>query len=165
MHSTEEAYLVPTQQPRLDFGRSQELFTRHCWDLLTALLRTVDRWLICQSNPPSTGLCQTRTTKKKRFITRQGPPETSLRRWSCRWCRWTWPSSGCWRCRSADPERARCRTWKQPTGQTFEQSQSKLLAAQSAERSLPTPEIAVRISQFSIVLIFLLYCTEKTQLI
>ena len=47
---------------------------------------------------------------------------------------------------------------------TFVQSQAKLLAAQSAERSLPTPEIAVRISQFSIVLIFLLYCTEKTQL-
>ena len=48
LHGTLVAYLLlfPSRSPRFDSWPSQEFFSRCCQDLLTPLLRTVDRRLI-----------------------------------------------------------------------------------------------------------------------
>ena len=50
LHSTKVAYLLLTQQPRVQFN-ALSVFSWCYWDLLTVLLRTVDRGLIMSIEP------------------------------------------------------------------------------------------------------------------
>ena len=53
LHSSEVTYFLFTQQPLFDSWYSHYFFSCCCWDLMTALLTTVDRGSIMTSNPTS----------------------------------------------------------------------------------------------------------------